>query len=112
MKDLTEMNDSLCKKLSHFKVQMKDLTFSYECLETNSEKFFHMSGLTVDDYNCLFECIEPYVSVIVYPHCKNNTDWQRKLTKKTELLCFLTICRHALHLRITAFFTNTSDVTM
>ena len=71
-----------------------------------------MSGLTVDDFNCVLECIKPYISVIIYPDCKTNQDGQRKLTKRTELLCYFTICRHALHLGVMTFLTNTSDSTI
>lgn len=92
---------------------MKDLAFSYECLKLRPQNFFfYMSGLTVDDFDCVFDCIEPYISVIIYPDCKNNQEGQRRLTKRTEILCFLTICRHTLHLGIMAFLTNTSDSTM
>ena len=112
VKDLTEKNDSLSKQITQFKGKMKDLTFSYECLKLRPKRFFYMSGLTVDDFNCVLECIEPYISVIIYPDCKTNQDGQRKLTKRTELLCYFTICRHTLHLGVMAFLTNTSDSTI
>lgn len=59
----------------------------------------------------LFECVQPYISAIGYPDCKGYKSGQRKLTKRTEVMCFLRICRHTPHLGITGFMANTSDST-
>ena len=70
-----------------------------------------MTGLSVCDFDILYECIESYRTAVVYPDCKAHHSAQRKLSKKTELMFFFMICRHTLHLGIVAFMTNTSDAT-
>lgn len=49
------------------------------------------------------------IPATIYPDSK--TYQQRKLTKRTELLCFMTICRHTLHLGIVGYMTITSAST-
>ena len=78
-------------------------TFSYKCLKKNPKQFFYMTGPSVEDFHCLFACVEPYIPAI---NCK--TDQQRKLTKRTELMCFMTVYRHTLHLGIVGYTTGTS----
>ena len=47
---------------------------------------------------------------MVYPDCKSSepSTKQRKMDKRTELMCFLTVSRHALHLGVMGWMTNTS----
>ena len=59
----------------------------------------------------VFFSVQPYISAIVYHDCKGYESEQRKLTKSAELMCFLTTCRHTLHLGLMGFMTNTSDST-
>ena len=53
---------------------------------------------------------------MVYPDCKVDTDSSshrhRKLDKQTELVSFLTICKHALDLGIMGWMTSTRASTM
>lgn len=70
-----------------------------------------MTGLSLNDFDFLFEFIQPYICAIIYPDCKSYESGERKLTKRTELMCFLTIFRHTLHIGIMGFMTNTSDST-
>ena len=34
--------------------------------------FFYLTGLCVEDFDCLFACVEPYISAIIYPNCKTK----------------------------------------
>ena len=50
---------------------------------------------------------------IVYPDCNNDDSFHlRKLDAKTELISFLTICRHTLDLGVIAWMTGSSISTM
>ena len=97
---------SISLSFKNLLTRLKKTTFSYKCLKKNPKQFFHLTGLCVEDFDCLFACVEAYISAITYPNCK--THQQRKLTKRTELMCFMTICRHTLHLGITGYMTGTS----
>ena len=103
--------EAYAKQLKQFAQSKQKSTFSYASLKLYPQQFLYMTGLSLNDFDCLFEFIQPYICAIIYPDCKSYESGQRKLTKRTELMCFLTICRHTLHLGIMGFMTNTSDST-
>lgn len=107
MQLLNKQNVSYEQQLRSFSKDKENCTFSYANLKNKEKKFEYMTGLSLCDFDCLYECIEPYLTAMVYPDCKAHHNAQRKLSKKTELMCFLTICRHTLHLGIMAFISNT-----
>lgn len=72
---------------------------------------FYMTGLTDLEFNCLFDCVKPYLSYLIHPDSKCNGSGNRKMDIKTELMAFMTILRHAFHLGIIAWMTNTSIAT-
>lgn len=100
------------KELKQFAQSKQKSTFSYACLKLYPQQFLYMTGLSLNDFHCLFECVQPYISGIVYPGCKGYESGQRKLTRRTELMCFLTICRHTLLLGVMGFMANASDSTL
>ena len=113
----TELSDNSLyyqKQLAAMRMAMEMKEFNYESLKQLPHKMFFMTGLTETEFDCLFECVEPFIDTIIYPDCKEseNSSHLRKLDKKTELMCFLTICRHALHLGVMAWMTATSSSTM
>ena len=68
-----------------------------------------MTGLTESAFDSLFECLELFLSALVYPDCKSSEHSRfRKMNKGTELLCFLTVLHHAVHLGVIGSVTNTS----
>ena len=105
-KNLQLQNETCQSQLKQFPHTGEKATFSYKCLKKNPKQFFYMTGLSVEDFDCLFACVRPYIPAIMYPDCK--THQQRKLTKRTELMCFMTVCRHTLHLGIVGYKTGTS----
>lgn len=111
MNSLKAEKEAYAKQLKQFAQSRQKSTFSYACLKLYPQQFLYMTGLSLNDFDCLFECVQPYISAIVYPDCKGFESGQRKLTKRTELMCFLTICWHTLHLGIMGFMTSTSETT-
>ena len=57
-----------------------------------------LCGLSVKNFNMLFGIVSSYTNAIIYLDCKGNGI--RTLGKSTELLTYLTICRHSLHLGV------------
>ena len=47
-----------------------------------------MTGLSVEDFDFLFPCVEPYIPDLIYSDCKIYQ--KRKLTKRTELMRVMT----------------------
>jgi len=54
---------------------------------------FYMTGLTDSEFDCLFDCVEPYLSCLIHPDSKCNGSGNRKMDIKTELMAFMTILR-------------------
>ena len=69
-----------------------------------------LCGLSVEKFNLIFEVASPYTDVIIYPDCKGNGT--RIIDKSTELLTYLTICRHSLHLGVTIFMLDLGKSTV
>ena len=111
VESLNKQNVSYEQQLKFFSQNKENCSFSYANLKNKPKRFEYMTGLSLCDFDCIYECVEPYLSAMVYPDCKVHHSSQRKLSKKTELMCFFTICRHTLHLGIMAFMTATSDAT-
>ena len=99
--------EDYAKQLKQFAQSKQKSTFSFASLKLYPQQFLYMTGLSLND----FDFIQPYICAIIYPDCKSYESGQRKLKKRTELMCFLTICRHTLNLGIMGFMTNTSDST-
>ena len=85
-------------------------SFTYSNLVKDPDQFKYMCGLTVDQFQIVNSIVEPYSHCIEYPDCKGTGS--RALDKATELLVFLTICRHALHLGIMAYILNLGESTV
>ena len=69
-----------------------------------------MTGLTESEFDCLFECLESFLSALVSLICKSadRGKCRLKTDKKTELMCFLKILRHAVHLCVIGWMADTS----
>ena len=78
--------------------------FNYESLKQLLRNFF-MTGITITEFDCLFEWVEPFLDTTTRPDSKDskNSYHLRKQDKKTELACFSSICKHALHLGMMAW---------
>ena len=103
--------EAYAKQLKQFAQSKQKSTFSYASLKLYPQQFLYMTGLSLNDFDCLFKFIQPYICTIIYSDSKSYESGQRKLTKRTELMCFLTTCRHTFHLGIMGFMTNKSDST-
>lgn len=69
---------------------------------------FYMNGLTVDDFNCVLECIELYISVIIYPDCKTNQDG--KENSQRELNCCVILQYAVIHCTLESWLSSRTQV--
>ena len=75
-----------------------------ETLQRKPTLFKYLCGLTVDQFNLLWKCIEPYVSLIVYDESASDNKVNAHLMdQKSELLTVLTCCQHGLDLGISGW---------
>ena len=97
------------RQLAFFQNEFERTRFSYDNVKKKG-KVLYMTGLSLPEFDCLYEFLEPFLPVMVYPDCKSSetSTKQRKMDKRTELMCFLTVSRHALHLGVMGWMTNTS----
>ena len=59
-------------QLRQFKSQLGQIEFIYANLIHYPEKFFYMTGLTATEFHCVFEVIESFVHLMVYPDYKGS----------------------------------------
>lgn len=91
-----------------FQEEYERTRFTYEHVIKRGQ-YFHMTGLTESEFDCLLECLEPFVTALVYPDCKSSERSKcRKMDKRTELVScpVLTILYHAVHLGIIGWMMN------
>nr|XP_047144791.1 uncharacterized protein LOC124818266 [Hydra vulgaris] len=84
--------------------------FIYSKLKDKSNQFKYLCGLSIQQFELLYNCLDPYCHLIEYPDCKGTGI--RFLDKKTELFSVLTLCRHALHLGVIGFMVGVAETTM
>ena len=114
LNDVMEREQNLQFQLRQLRSQLGQIKFTYANLIHYPQKFFYMMGLATTEFDCLFEAIEPFVHLIVYPDCKGSgmETKSRKLDLKTEVVCFFSICRHSLHLGVVSWMTGASISTV
>ncbi|XP_028518951.1 uncharacterized protein LOC110252056 [Exaiptasia diaphana] len=88
--------------------------FSYGNLKEQPSKVFDLSGFSIEEFDCLYHCVQPFVHLICYPDCKTDglLTNNRKLDLKTELMTFFTVSRHSLHLSVMAWMVQGSEATI
>ena len=97
-------------EISTYALSLEARFFTYQNLKKQPKMFKYLCGLTVEMFDMLFELVQPYVCVIQYPDCSGTGD--RSIEKVTELLAFLTICRHGLHLGVMSYMLSRSNSTV
>ena len=75
--------------------RLQEVQFSYSNLIKKPNTFKYLCGLSIEQFNILWNCVQPYSDVIIYPDCKGTG--MRSLDKSTELFAVIAICRHSLH---------------
>ena len=89
---------------------VKKRKFTYENLLCKPKLFQYLCGLPIDKFNILLNVVLPFSHIIQYPDCKGTGE--RSLDKATELLSFLTICRHSLHLGVMSYILEVEKSTV
>ena len=59
-------------KTGQIRSEMRRGQFSYNTIKERQNKFFDLTGLTVAEFDCLFECIDPYTHLLHYPNCTSG----------------------------------------
>ena len=60
------------QQLHAMKKALEGQTFSYEALMRYPDRIYYMTGLSLSELDCLYECLEPFFHTIVYPDCDND----------------------------------------
>lgn len=102
----TKQNEEL--KIAIKRLQQEQLKYSNVINKPNTFKY--LCGMSVEQFNILWNCVQPYCDVIIYPDCKGTGE--RTLDKPTELFAVLTICRHSLHQGVMAFMLKVGESTI
>ena len=104
------------QKLKEMKFEFNKRSFTYDCLKIRANEFFLLCGLSVNEFDCLFACLMPFLHLIVYPDCVQSLEKldsnNKLLDDRTELLVALTVARHAVDLVIMAKLVSGSSSTI
>ena len=84
--------------------------FTYDNIACDADKFHYLTGITVDQFNVLMDCVRPYINCMVYGDGKRPTE--KTFTYETQYLIVMMICRHGLDFKFAAFVTNVSAATI
>ena len=84
--------------------------FTYDNIACDADRFHYLTGLTVDQFNILMDCVRPYINYMVYGDGKQPTE--KTFTYETQYLIVMMICRHGLDFKFAAFVTNVSAATI
>ena len=73
----SQLPDIICTReyaanLNAMKKALEGQTFSYEALMRYPDRIYYMTGLSLSELDCLYECLEPFLHTIVYPDCNND----------------------------------------
>ena len=84
--------------------------FTYDNISCDTASFRYLTGLTVDQFKVLMDCVRPYIDCMVYGDGKGPTE--KSFTYETQYVIVMMICRHGLDLKFAAFVTNVSETTI
>ena len=113
LRNVDQTRQSINKQNGELKIAVKRLQqeqFSYSSLIKKPTTFKYLCGLSVEQFNVLWNCVQPYSDVIIYPDCKGTGE--RSVDKPTELFAVLAICRHSLHQGVMPFMLRLGESTM
>lgn len=60
------------QQLTTMKKALEVKEFTYETLKKLPHKMFYMTGLSVTEFDCLFERVQPFIGSMIYPDCKES----------------------------------------
>ena len=124
IKELELIVTNLEEKLQ---IKVKEVEFKYEIIEKLSSrqsftsKFLksrpvllkYMCGLTVEQFDVLWACIETYTSQISYKESASSNRINRHLLRQSdELLTVLTCCKNGLDLGVSEWMAGISEASM
>ena len=87
LRNVDQTRQSINKQNGELKIAVKRLQqeqFSYSSLIKKPTTFKYSCGLSVEQFNVLWNCVQPYSDVIIYPDCKGTGE--RSVDKPTESL--------------------------
>ena len=86
-------------------------SFTYEKISTEPEKVEYLTGLSVEQFCMIIDCVRPYIqSCLKYDD--NRPATERTFSYETQYLIVMMICRHGLDFKFAAYMTNVTAVTI
>ena len=113
LRDIEQTQQNAKKQNEKLKTVVKRLQeeqFSYCNLIKKPNTFKYLCGLSIEQFNILWNCVQPYSDVIIYLDCKGTG--MRSLDKPTGLFAVITVCRHSPHQGVMAFMLKVGESTM
>ncbi|XP_065678095.1 uncharacterized protein LOC136093104 [Hydra vulgaris] len=84
--------------------------FTYENIKSRKQTFQYLCGVSRENFDMLFQCVQLYLHLIPYPDCPNTGE--KTVSNKTQFFSVLTLCRHGLDLMFMSFLLEKSYTTV
>ena len=99
-------------KIDALKIAAHEKTvFSYEQISGNPEKLEYLTGLSLEQFNIIMDCVRPFIdSCLKYDDERKTTE--RTFSYETQYLIVMMVCRHSLDFKFVSFMTNVSAQTI
>ncbi|XP_065684230.1 uncharacterized protein LOC136096642 [Hydra vulgaris] len=84
--------------------------FTYENIKSRKQTFQYLCGVSSENFDMFFECVQSYLHLIPYPDCPNTIE--KTVSNETQFFSVLTVCRHGLDLKFMSFLLEKSYTTV
>ena len=125
LKELLAEKDAKIRELED-KVQSKSQTinklkiealerhsmFTYEEISKTPEKLQHLTGLTLEQFDLMMDCVRPYIASCLRYENDSRAATERTFSYETQYLITMMICRHGLDFKFVGYLTNFCNVTI
>lgn len=99
------------EKISSLNLQVVQQTkFDFKQLKLYKDNFRYLTGISLEQFNILMDCIRPYIHCMEYVGCKGPSE--KSFSFETQYVIVLMICRHGLDIRFAAFIVGKSESTI
>ena len=112
IRDLEEKLQSKSQAIDKLKIEaLERQKFSYEEISQDPKKLQHLTGLTLEQFNLMMDCVRPYIASCLRYENDSRPATERTFSFETQYLIVMMICRHGLDFKFVGYLTNVCNVT-
>ena len=113
IKQLEEKVQQKSRTIDCMKIEaLEKTTFSFEKISEDPEKLSYLSGLSLEQFNLLMDCVRPYIQGCLRYETEQRPATEKTFSYETQYLIVMMICRHGLDFKFVGYMANVSNVTI